>query len=286
MRRRPHRYPVPRGLALLHPGPGAGAQPFSPAQQGDRVKPFLQSGGTPRWLPAGTFVSGDPPTSGFQMLCSQYVGRGQTGFVKLIKAAPYKPSILHNAEYTELVPGGVAPLASAQGNNPDSDNGWWSTPMGWEGYQEEFEGTMPLWVWHLRLISGTVAQFRKTRPAFSFLDPESWQLIPNLPVPASTYGSGLPGDPPVDWPLQRMQWFGKESGEVHIPIPEDTTVALFAEWRQTEYIPFYQATNGAGIVDLGRDLFVLGPSFGQLVGYTQASVREAASHNAVYGWGS
>jgi hypothetical protein len=162
--------------------------------------------------------------------------------------------------------------------------------MGWEGYAD-FEtagGIPPRWQWHIMLMPGTIASVRNAGnvPPFSLGDPSSWLLAPNVPVPASAYQGGFPGSPPPDWGPQRLQWFGMESGEVHIVVPEDTTVLLFARWTQQAYNPFYQATDGAGIVDLDRDIFILGPSFGQLVGYTQPRLRRAAGHNAVFGWQS
>jgi hypothetical protein len=251
------------------------------------VRPFCVAGGTPVW-PQLVYVSGAPQLAGAQLLCSHYVGEGMVGFVKQIKAAPFKPSILHNAEYTELVPSAVQALL-LDGTNPDSDNGWWSTPFGWEGYAERLGGGLvPRWTWHIQLIPGRIDAIRTglNAPPFSFFDPNSWFLVPQIPVPASAYQSGLPGNAPGDWGPQRLQFTNWEAGEVHIIVPTDTTVALFAMWEQEAYNPFYQATNGAGTVDLAKDILVLGPSFGQLVGYTQPLNRAAARRNAVYGWAS
>jgi hypothetical protein len=220
------------------------------------------------------------------------------GFVKMVKAAPFKPSILHNASVAELVPGDLNVTLPDQ-NFSDSDNGWWSTPFGWEGYSSNFGEvfTQPVWHWHLQLIPGQLADIRNASnsPPFSLLDPDSWYLVPNIPVPSSAYQSGFPGNAPGDWPAQRMQWTGRaESGEVHIVVPEDTTVALFAQWTQGIYVPAYQGLDGSGFLSLEnnplngdfREIYVLGPSFGQLVGYTQPNIRGSARTNAVYGWQS
>lgn len=276
MRRRPERNV--RHLDFGTPG----RRVSSAATQGDRIQPFAVSGGFTRW--AFEFGVGVPELAGAQLLCSQYVGKGQTGFVKMLTACPYKPSILHNSQYTELVPGAVV---DTNGNNPDSDNGWWGTPMGWEGYVPG-EFPAPIWRWHIRILAGDIAKIKAVGnlPPFSLVDPASWFLVPNIPVPASAYDGGLPGMSPSGWGPQRMQVTNWEAGEVHILIPEDSTVALFATWEQSPYDPFYQATDGAGIVDLGRDVYVLGPSFGRLVGYTQPLNRASTAHNAVYGWQS
>jgi hypothetical protein len=285
----------------IQPGNLNPAADLTADARGDRVRPFAVSGGQALYFPPGTFEGASVVVqeAGAQLLCSHYVGQGLVGFVKIIKACPYKPSILHNSQYTEAVPLDAAFIAPGR-PGPDSDNGWWSTPMGWEAYFQVPPINSffpPRWEWRLQLIPGQLSEIRTAQnmPAFSFLDPNSWALIPNLTVPLSTYQSGFPGSgPPGDWGAQRMQWFGMESGEVHVVIPEDTTVALFATWTQGLYSPGYQATDGAGFSGLAnnplnndaREIYVLGPSFGQLIGYEQPNIRDAARRNAVYGWQS
>jgi len=275
---------------VLDPGGSGGRFPQSAAVRGDKVEAFNCSGGTPRW-PGVTYVLGNPMEEGAQLLCSQYIGAGLVGFVKMIKACPFKPSILHNASSTELVPAISQATLFTNGNFSDSDNGWWSTPFGWEGYTTNVElggEPPPSWEWRIQLVQGRLETIRNSAnvPPFSFFDPNSWLLAPNVPVPASTYQSGFPGNPPDNWRPQRMQWYGWESGEVHIVVPEDTTVCLFARWSQLPHNVTYQSTTGAGTVDLEREVFILGPSFGQLVGYTQPRLRKAAGVNAVHGWAS
>jgi hypothetical protein len=263
-------------------------RPQAPDQQGDRIQPFVASGGTARWSPVA-YVSGAPQVAGAQLLCFHHVPEGMVGFVKMITAAPFKPSILHNSQYTELVPSALDATTFSDGNSPDSDNGWWSTPFGWEGYASRFplEPPPPEWRWNIQLIPGRIDEIRSglNIPPFSFADPLSWYLVPNIPVPSVAYQMGLPGNAPSGWGSQRMQWTDW-LGEVHLIVPSDTTVALFAQWTQEPYNPYYQATDGAGTVDLGRDVLVLGPSFGRMSGFTQAADRESARRNAVYGWAS
>lgn len=255
---------------------------------GDQVRPFCVSGGLPRWLGVAYDASVPPvEEDGMQLLCSFYVGVGAVGFVKLIKACPYKPSLLHNSAYAELVPAGEDPDIDPASTRPDSDAGFWTTPFGWEAYQPT-DGTAPFWQWYLRFFPGTLENIRNPRNAapFAFTDPQSWAYIPSIPVPSFAYQTGLPGYSPSGWGAQRMQWFGKEAGEVHIPVPEDCTVALFARWAQSPYSPESFGLNGSGISDYPAQVYPLGPSFGQLVGYTQPLARQAASRNAKFGWAS
>jgi hypothetical protein len=195
------------------------------------VRAFTTSGGTPRW-PEIDYIIGNPAFEGVQLLCSQYVGEGDVGFVKAVKCCPFKPSILHNAEYTELVPS-IAQASLADGNFSDSDNGFWTTPFGWEGYADDGEQAAA-WTWQIQFVSGRLETIRNAAniPPFSFFDPTSWLLAPNVPVPASAYESGIPGFSPPGWGPQRMQWFGEESGQVHLVVPSNTTVCLFARWAQ------------------------------------------------------
>lgn len=258
----------------------------APTAQGDRIQPWLVSGGLTTWFSLPYVEPAE--NAGVQLLASYFVPDGQTGFVKQIKACPFKPSVLHSSVNNQLVPG-VSGL-SLSGNNPDSDDGFWRTPFGWEGYLSPFpEEIGPTWRWQLRFISGDIARVREglNIPPFSFADPLSWFLVPNLPVPASGYPEGIPGSSPGDgWGPQRIQRFGMEDGEVHIPVPSNTTVALFAEWTQEFYQPIFQATDGAGLTVLPQQVFALSPSFGQLEGYTQPNNSKITQAHALDGWQS
>lgn len=223
-----------------------------------------------------------------QLLASYYVPEGQTGYVKQIRAAPFKPSILFNASNVQLVPG-ISALAGLTAMHSDSDHGYWTTPFGWEGYADG-EDEPPRWVWHLRFIQGDIARIREGNniPAFSFLDPLSWFLVPNIPVPASGYPKGIPGSTPgAGWGPQRIQRLGSwEEGQVQVVVPGDTTVAVFAEWTQGAYVPVFESTTGAGSTILPFSVFPLGPSFGSLEGYIQAANTVAGQAAARDGWQS
>ena len=179
-----------------------------PEDQGDRLRAWLVSGGSATW--EGLPYAVPAETDGIQLLSSYYVPEGQTGYVKQIRAAPFKPSVLANAVNVELVPG-VGALAGLQAMHSDSAAGFWTTPFGWEGYNAELDGEIPQWVWHLRFIPGDIARVREglNIPPFSFVNPLSWYLVPNIPVPASGYPNGIPGSTPgSQWGPQRMQRLG------------------------------------------------------------------------------
>lgn len=258
-----------------------------PEDQGDRLRAWLVSGGQATW--EGLPYAVPAETDGVQLLSTYYVPEGQTGYIKQIRAAPFKPSVLANAVNVELVPGiGALPGLSAM--HSDSSAGFWTTPFGWEGYNAELDGEIPRWLWHLRFIPGDIARIREglNIPPFSFLDPLSWFLVPNIPVPASGYPNGLPGSTPgSQWGPQRLQRLGSwEEGQVQIVVPADTTIALFAEWSQGFYRPTYLSTTGAGPTVLPFFVFALGPSFGSLEGYIQVANSVAGQVAAREGWNS
>ena len=277
----PHR---PVAVVPMRSGFKKGGQ--APISQGDRVRPWLVSGGLATWQSLPYTIPAE--LDGVQLIASYYVPEGVTAFVKQIKACPFKPSVLHSSASNQLVPGLTA--MSLGGNHPDSDDGFWRTPFGWEGYESpEPDPVTPTWRWQLRLVAGDIARIREglNIPPFSFVDPRSWYLVPNIPVPALGYPEGIPGSSAGDgWGPQRIQRFGMEDGEVHIPVSSDTTVCLFAEWTQLFYQPVFQATDGAGVTTLPQTVFALGPSFGQLEGYTQPNNSPAAQAAARTGWES
>ena len=290
----------PYTLAPVPIAPGWGKQPES---VGDVVRSWCASGGLPYWLDLGFILAGQPAPAfaGFQLCAHVYVGQGNTGFVKSIQIAPYKPSILHSSSIVEFL--NNENDSDLNYVRPDGDAGYWKTPMGWEAYfnTDETEAFVPpFWQWHIRFLQGTLAQARQVGniPAFSFADPNSWFLVPNVPVPALAYPNGLPGSVPGDpWGAQRFQRIGAwEEGEVHIVVPSNTTVLLFAEWRQEDYIPRWlsipPAPGPTPIIPLAvpgsveNDVFPLGPSFGKLIGYTQPHRSPATLAAARAGWQS
>lgn len=300
MRRRPD--PVPYGpearpATLRERGfpHEDGLRPFErPTDQGDAVRPFCVSGGVTRYLDVNgeNWAVGEPPSFGAQFVTSVYVPEGRVGFLKDIKIAPFLP-------YLFAIDGGawVRPEGGIYNGNqviPGPVHGVWQTPFGWEGYR--YSGLAPSWRWHLRMLSGRVEDIRNANnvPPFSLADPLSWYLVPNIAVPHQAYPLGFPGTSPGQpWASQRMQRVGNwEEGEVHVPIPGDTTACLFAEWRGIPPPVNVQAIDAGGevpdvvTVEVLSNAFILNPSFGQLIGYTLPDTRTNGQEAARFGWQS
>jgi hypothetical protein len=167
----------------------------------------------------------------------------------------------------------------------------WETPFGWESYFDSavIDAFPPSWVWHLRGVRGDISnRTALSLPDFAPADPNSWTLVPNVPVPVSAYQTGIPGEQlGKTWGPQRMQVLQGDELSTHVLVPEDTTVCLFAQWRQGLFRPAAVVPSGEGqtAVQYGPDVFPLLPSFGQLHGYLQATSDMAAYENAHYGWG-
>lgn len=269
----------------FRPEPGQRNQ--TPTQQGDRVNPFYVDGGACKFTFAGTGSPfDDVPEDGIQLVSSIYVPRGQTGFLKAIRVAPFKPSFLGMAQGDMVETVLPTDVFSPTAIGPDSNIGVWTAPFAWECYSESDEGGMvpTLWHWHLRFISGRLRDVRRFRniPPFSFFDPLSWYLIPDLPVPRAAYPFGIPGSSPGSpWGRQRVQRVGQFSqGPLQVLIPEDTTAALFVEWSQALYTQKTARPDNVSNVDASVQFFPLLPSFGSLVGYTSPSNRATAQQNA------
>ena len=274
--------------------PEPGLRNQTPNEQGDKVQPFYVSGGACEFTFAGTASDFDTvPFKGIQLVANVYVPTGQTGFIKAIRVAPFKPSFLglSQGEFVEL----VLPDASFSPTKigPDSNFGVWTTPFGWECYKTQFgegEATPVRWHWHLRFLNGRIENVRQSLniPPFSFFDPLSWFLIPDLPVPAgaasagTAYPFGIPGYAPGSpWGRQRLQRLGEfAQGPLQVIVPGDTTIMLFAEWRQDLYFNKVGVPPDLAPVVVGAGFFPLLPSFGNLVGYTSPSNRAAAKQNA------
>lgn len=294
--------PIPvRSRYLPEPG-----QRFErPQSMGDRVRPFYVSGGSCGFLvssPQSDFYTA--AESGAQLVSSVYVPPGSTGFIKDIRIAPFKPSFLApgisgGGGVVEMVtsPDGIKPNPIVD-VGPDSNQGFWNTPFAWECYLAtggEVEPPPTRWQWHLRLITGRLQDARRNLgiPPFSFADPLSWYLVPDIAVPFGTtavpsaYPAGLPGSTPGEpWGRQRLQRVGWFENPLHVLIPENTTACLFATWNQSAY-PYKTANlSPLNVVSNSQDgfFFPLLPSFGQMSGYTQPSNRAATQHNAL-SWG-
>lgn len=315
--------PTPPGA---RPQPGQKIRP-NVAAQSDIIVPFLVTGGAAGFteVPGGGGpVDFDPVRKGAQLVTSIYVPSGRVGFLKQIRVGPRKPAVLHDVwdaggivgPYTTPGPGPeeLAPVSYQvnEGNGSASrdaiHSGIWWDPMGWEVYRSQnitgdFE-PLCTWQWQLTLVRGTLADLRRKQniPPFSFTDPASWYLIDNLPVPFglpnpidNAYPGGIPGSPigPFFGP-QRLQATPKDPLNVHVMIPEDTTLCLFTTWLQphnfelrfTRPINTNLAQADPGLLaSMPRDGAIVGPSYGSLSGYLQPGSSQAGVDNATHGWG-
>jgi len=256
----------------------------------DAIRPWLVSGG------ATAFVIGegfDPRPAGYQLVAQVYVGLGSVGWLKQLEVGPYCPPQLADPWNTV----GGQSLNNPSWNwftagNPPFDSvraaaqhGIYTTPLGWLSYQGGDPATQPLWEFTLRMVPGDT---RKRRVAFDASIPSTWPWQPGIPVPASAYAAtGLPGLPlgysgGWDWnPFQACPGAGLQ---LHGLIPEDTSLCLFARWRQNLVQPFAFG-GGEGYEDLGGTIYPLLPSYGRMLGYVQPNLSLAGQDNALHGWG-
>lgn len=298
MKVRPSRRDAPPGAIF---GAGLGDEHKVPDVSNDVggiIQPWLCSGGAtsfPHLLVDDEDPLGECAVDGVQLVCAFYIGHGQTGFLKELMIVPLCPPQLaaHSVPVSWPIWDDSPPLAGRV--RAAAVNGYYSTPLGWEsnfGPDEGGAGTPPLWQWHVRLAQGDVL---KGRPPFNPADSTTWFLQLNVPVPASAYQNGLPGQAP--WPAQRVQVQPGEPFETHLVVQADTTIMLFATWRQVSasavaapaFFPQQQFSNlPAGpptTVDYGPPVFPLLPSVGRMHGYVQAAARESTVVNAIHGWG-
>lgn len=281
----------PFGTTPGFPGPDAylvpGQGKTNPQETGDAISAFVASGGA-------TFFVSDGPSNfnaqndGIQLLTSIHVPRGRTGWIKQVRVAPYCPAVLANpwqgwpASWQNFEPIGAATgiyRATAQ-------VGVYTTPMGWESYFGLSTERLPQWRWWISCLPGSLGEARAAAGAgpFTFADPRSWYLAESIPVPRSVYVGGVPGRAPGGrFEPQRMQVLQGDQISWHMQIPEDTTACLWAQWEQSTVTVRTRNAEGDDIVM--NDVPPLLPSFGQLVGYTQATSSAAALANARNGWG-
>jgi hypothetical protein len=284
----------PDGTAPQRPGPGAYQAPGqerseeNPQSIGDAIQAFVASGGLTTFL-FGAAPPFNAQLDGIQLLTSVYVPRGRTGWIKGVRCAPYCPAVLADpwqgwpATWQDFIPVGAALdsfRATARG-------GYYTTPMGWESYFSPGTEVLPQWQWWITCMPGSIGKAKaqaQSAPTFSLADPSSWYLAESIPVPASVYPQGVPGRAPGGrFEPQRMQALADDAINWHLQIPEDNTAMLWASWKQSTVSVQARDTNG--------DLLVFGevhpllPSFGQLIGYTQATSSPAAVLNSRNGWG-
>lgn len=313
----------PIGLPPVPPGrAGTGAPlpanpPVAPSQylvatnQSDAIATFLASGGYTFWPAAaeGTPEPFFPAGDGAQLVTSVYVPHGRVGFIKEIRIAPLKPSILQDVWNTT----GLQLYTDAQFGTFESQRevetytGLWDVPLGWESYDVASVGALSggyipdpwarqlAWQWQLTMVPGPLVDIRSANniPPFTFLDPVSWYLVDSIPVPASVYRTGFPGRPagPLYGP-QRYQVCPGDSLKTHVIIPENTTACLWARWYNVVTEDgigvelHYRRTDEATSSLYGVDRVpVIGPSVGSMHGYVQPLVSHGSNENAIGGWG-
>jgi hypothetical protein len=278
----------------------AGARRKSTAQSVHGVQPFFASGGMSYWI---TFEQDQffPNRDGVQLVAFSYVPDGRQGFVKELRIAPYCPSPLCDPWSTSGTAGYGASWRQWQRSDPNElgdlpfMGDLWRAPMGWEAAFDDFSDPLPTWTWALRFLQGDLRKLRGQGqlniPPFATGNPQSWFLVPSIPVPSSAYPAGLPGQSAgPQWDQQRMQILPTDKVSMHVPVPPNTTVMLFAQWSQSDVQPL--GGDAAGVLPYvpssqffeGR-VPPIGPSVGSLLGYTQALSAKAARDNLEHGWG-
>lgn len=318
---------------MPRPPPGGGRQgPGSPVvatDQSDAILPFLASGGYTFWptipqtlerdgvpLDFGTYVAAD----GAQLVCSTFIPWGKVGFLKEVRVAPLKPSILEDVWNTtgisivdtSATPGPDSGSYQAQRGPQNTYTAIWDVPMGWESYDvtppehpydpnpfaggyvpDPWRGDLA-WQWQITVLDGSIPAYRTKAniPPFDRLDPTSWYLTESIPVPALVYRNGFPGRP-IGVP-QRMQVRPGDALHTHAVVPSNSTICLWARWFNklsgegpSAGVPLYYSLTGNGSpIQYGSYLIpVIGPSVGSIHGYTQPESSHGSNQNAVVGWG-
>jgi len=306
-----HRQPRPRQHARLAPGTRGGRDAAAAAAlyHKSAVEPWLVTGGSSYFLPEFTEEDVcDVRASGVQLVCSVYIPKGVVGFLKQLRVAPFRPSV-----FNPVMPNYRPFAGNWIGFNPDSEpsdepirpNAVWETPFAWENYFDSYDENSkpPSWRWYLKVISGNIADLRAHKT--NLPDPgaiplteenllngqfyESWFLIPDVAVPSQVYSGGIPGSAiGMPWDGQRVQVIQGDELSLHLPIPENTTLALFTRWTQQPIKGVFAGTK-VGSGDSRSNYtesayFPLLPSFGSLLGYNQSSHLLPGKKNAEYGW--
>lgn len=231
---------------------------------------------------------------GIQLLAAQYIPAGAIGFLKRLSVAPTMPAIMSDpwrgwAGAFQLPPEFADPLAD-QHRAPPRD-GLWSTPYAWQGYFSDApEGDpfrwLPRWEWFLTAIPGTLARARGARGAFDPADASTWYLALNYPVPQAAYPGGPPGEAVGLMTPQGFPVLPDGPLATHVLLQPDRTLLLWARWVQHGYVPQAYLSGGPLVPWEGiAPIHPIGPSVGQLHGYTQPVDRESTADNAAHGWG-
>ena len=301
MERRPvSRQPVYGNPENLR-SPDAQHVPTTPGSQADALEPFLIGGGAGYYLHpfAGADGIAHPrvEVAAVQLLALLFVPPGRTAFIKQIMCAPGVNPIFADPwrgwqdHYNTRETG---PAPRQDGSRTTAQAGLWETPLAWENYRSETpQGEVPIppgptqWTWQITAIPGSLALQRSQNqiPPFDITNPASWYCVPDIAVPAFVYPAGLPGRM-INGSVgpQRIQAHPRSPLNVHYPIAENTTIALWATWRQGLCSPVL-AIGPNGPDEIAPAAFPLLPSVGSLSGYMQPSSRESTAHNAAHGWG-
>jgi hypothetical protein len=261
--------------------------PDEPQFIGSRViEPFLASGGASQFLTSGEGPGPvfSPVTAGIQLVAHHYVPQGQFGFVKELFIAPLCPPMLGEP----LVPNSwsIFPAGDPWRQERATEaSGYYRTPLAWQSMFDPGSGFPPEWSWQLQIIPGNPIA---GRPAFNIADASTWYLTPNVAVPVAAYPQGVPGV--TVWKPQAVQVTPEMVFETHVPVPPNNTVALFARWRQTAFLPQWRVIDAPADPQTWHDIeaqafvFPIQPSVGRLHGYQQASASGPAVENAQLGW--
>lgn len=270
--------------SALHPGAAFGPGVSAPGplvvgtDRGSVVEPWIASGGqTEFWHFDNEVIEFAPEPNGVQLVAGFYIQHGFTGFLKEMFVAPCCPPQLGDPTeplyWNDFVAGGV-PIGHGT-TRGSQRSGLWRLPLGWQSYFNPLDEAfrIPAWSWDLKLMQGDVL---RGRPAFDITDPATWYLQLNIAVPASAYPQGLPGQNALD--TQIVQVLPEEGFQTHVPIPENTTVLLFARWSQVYFQPttvVVDLEGGEGSttinVPYGDVVLPILPSVGRLHGFKQAS---------------
>lgn len=255
---------------------GAGGEPRplqGAADLGDKTRPF-QRGNAPHVFPEfdPQIFPGGIAQAGYELVSAVYVPRGQVGYLKGCRVAPWLGQFLGDPQ----VPGGAVIPQIPLTDVFDLPT-WLSYNMGADG------ATTMLWEWQLRVIRGRPEKLRSVRNFGN--DP--FYMLEGVPAPADTYelASGaaqVPGSPVGGfWPWDPMPRFGEHVGSfsLNVQVPPDHTLCLWSHWTQTIII---DPDSGPEPIPL---FFILGPTIGELTGFYGPADRAAMKRLAREGWG-
>ena len=252
-----------------------------PSSRPDLIEPLLVCGAYTTWPYQDEGF--DPRASGAQLVCWEYIPAGRCGWINSLHVAPYAPSELTDPWRTSGAANFAGTASSLQDELPSGFGGLWETPGGWAA-QYESPNPAPTWKWHLRFIKGDIRELRAHKTNLQPFDPAvpaTWYLA-DVPVPASTYAkTGIPGAAPSGYfHANGCQILPSDSLPLQVYVPENTTVALFAEWTQLSVYPYAHDINGT-IRLFNYRVYPILPTFGRLSGVVQKLESDAAVSNAV-----